>query len=126
VTVVASAGNNSSSGLQYPAAYPGVINTAATKLSDVKASFSNYGSTIDIDAPGVNIVSAFPGNLYGLVNGTSFSAPIIAGTAALVRSLGLDPATSINAAGVSIDALNPGYAGQLGHGRIDILEAVNP
>jgi len=126
VTVTASAGNNGSSNLQYPAAYPGVISAAATKLSDVKAPFSNYGSSIDIDAPGVNIISAFPGNLYGLVNGTSFSAPIIAGTAALIRSLGADATTSINSAGVNIDALNPAYAGQLGYGRIDILGAVNP
>lgn len=126
VTVVSSAGNSHSAAPQYPAAYPGVLNTAATNLSDIKAAFSNYGTSVDIDAPGVNIISAFPGNLYGLVNGTSFSAPIIAGTAALVRSLGADASSRINAAGVSIDALNPGYAGQLGHGRIDILGAVNP
>jgi subtilisin family serine protease len=126
VTVVASAGNGHSLALQYPAAYPGVLNTAATNLSDVKAAFSNYGSTVDIDAPGVNIISAFPGNLYGLVNGTSFSAPIIAGTAALIRSLGADAPTNIGAAGVNIDLLNPLFAGQLGHGRIDVRTAVQP
>src|SRR5213083_499009 len=83
VTLVASAGNNNTSLTsvpQYPAAYSGVISTAATNLQDVKASFSNYGPTIVMDAPGVNIISAAPGNLYGCMSGTSFSAPIIAGT----------------------------------------------
>jgi subtilisin family serine protease len=127
VTITSSAGNNNTSTPQFPAAYSGVIAAAGTTLADVKATFSNYGASIDIDAPGVNIIAPFPGNLYAIVNGTSFSAPIIAGTAALVRSMGVtDATTRINSSGVNIDPLNPTYAGQLGHGRIDILDAVTP
>jgi subtilisin family serine protease len=125
VVLVASAGNNNTSTPQYPAAYPGVITASATDLFDKKASFSNYGSHVYVSAPGVNIFSSYPGNYYSVVDGTSFSAPIIAGTAALIRSLQTTGvAQDIAAGSQSIDADNPAYAGQLGHGRIDVLEAV--
>jgi subtilisin family serine protease len=126
VTITASAGNSNSSVPQYPAAYPGVLSVAATDLSDVKALFSNYGGAIDIDAPGVNVISAFPGNLYAIVSGTSFSAPAIAGTAALLQAQNSTTPVPlrVNAGGVNINAQNPAYAGQLGYGRIDILRAL--
>ncbi len=128
VTLVASAGNNNTSLTsvpQYPAAYSGVISTAATNLRDVKASFSNYGPTIVMDAPGVNIISAAPGNLYGCMSGTSFSAPIIAGTAALVRSEGVTSVTQpITSGAINIDTQNPAYTGQLGK-RVDVRNSVN-
>jgi subtilisin family serine protease len=124
VTLVASAGNYNTSNPQFPAAYPGVITIAATDLSDVKAAFSNYGSDIEIDAPGVNVIAPVPGNLYALVNGTSFSAPMVAGAAALLRSAGVTDAGSKLAAGaINIDGKNPGYAGQLGYGRVNILRS---
>ena len=127
VTLTASAGNNNSATPQYPAAYSGVITVAATNLLDVKASFSNYGTGIEVDAPGVNIISAVPGNLYGIVNGTSFSAPIIAGTAALLRAEGVTGVAARIAGGtINIDAKNLSFIGQLGSGRIDILKSVNP
>src|SRR5690606_37070626 len=51
------------------------------------ASFSNYGSkTVDLFAPGVDIVSLVPGNKYNQMNGTSFASPVVAGVAALVWS----------------------------------------
>jgi subtilisin family serine protease len=127
VILTASAGNNNTSAPQYPAAYPGVITAAATNLLDVKAAFSNYGTPIDVSAPGVNIISAVPGNLYAIVNGTSFSAPIIAGTAALLRAAGVtDVASRIAAGTINIYPKNPAYLGQLGYGRIDIKKSFNP
>jgi len=78
VLLVASAGNSNTSVPQYPAAYGGVMASAATDLldkKDKKAAFSNYGSYIFVDAPGVNIISAYPGGYYSIVSGTSFSAP---------------------------------------------------
>jgi subtilisin family serine protease len=127
VILTASAGNSNTSIAQYPAGYSGVLTTAATNLEDVKASFSNYGTSVDIDAPGVNIISAVPGNHYGIVNGTSFSAPITAGTAALLRAEGVTGAAARIAGGaINIDSMNPNYVGQLGSGRIDILNSVNP
>jgi subtilisin family serine protease len=125
VLLVASAGNNNTSSLQYPAAYSGVITTAATDLFDKKGSFSNYGSYVFVDAPGVNIFSSYPDGYYSMVSGTSFSAPIIAGTAALIRSARANGgAADIAAGAINIDANNPKYAKQLGYGRIDILKAV--
>jgi subtilisin family serine protease len=125
VTLVASAGNNNTTAPQFPAAYSGVITAAATDLQDKKASFSNYGSAIYVDAPGVNIFSTYPGGYYSMVSGTSFSAPIIAGTAALIRSQQASGIGNDIAAGsINVDDKNPKYQKQLGYGRIDVLRAV--
>src|SRR5438552_1257400 len=127
VALVASAGNNNTSAPQYPAAYNDVMTTAATDLWDMKASFSNYGSAIFVDAPGVNIFSAYPGGYYSVVSGTSFSAPAVAGAAALVRSLWATKVDDAIANGsVNIDSNNPNYAKQLGYGRINVVRAVKP
>jgi len=127
VTLTASAGNNNTSSPQYPAAYKGVITTAATNIFDQKASFSNYGSSVVVDAPGVNIILPYPGGMYTVVSGTSFSAPTVAGEAALVRSLHTTGTTAtVTGTAVNIDSKNPSYAKQLGYGRINILQAVKP
>ena len=125
VTVVASAGNGNTSAPQYPAGYPGILGVAATNLKDVKASFSNYGSTIFVSAPGSNIISAYPGGYYAELSGTSFSAPMVAAEAALLQSLKTSGWKNSIAAGVdNIDAVNPAYTGQLGTGRINLLKAL--
>ena len=127
VVLVGSVGNDNTTAIQYPSGYQGVMGIAATTILDKKASFSNYGSQVDVDAPGVNIISAYPGGYYSIVSGTSFSGPAVAGTAALVRSLratGVE--NSITAGSVNIDSNNPNYANQLGYGRIDVLRAVKP
>ena len=91
--IVAAAGNSNSNTF-YPAAYPNVMAVAATDIDvdacggtyDVKADFSNYGK-IDIAAPGVDIFSTDNTvfNAYSSEDGTSFSSPIVAGVAALVK-----------------------------------------
>ncbi len=125
IVLVASAGNNNTSAAQYPAAYSNVIAVAATNLFDRKAPFSNFGSYIFVDAPGVHIISSVPGGKYGIANGTSFSAPIVAGMAALVRSLHFGGVSAtISDSTVPIDFQNPGYRNKLGHGRVDILDSV--
>jgi len=86
IILVAAAGNYDSNRLYYPACYDSVISVAATDQIDQKASFSNFGSWVDIAAPGVDIYSTRPDNSYSSYNGTSFSCPIIAGVAALVLS----------------------------------------
>jgi subtilisin family serine protease len=124
VTLTTSAGNNNTSNPQYPAAYRGVITTAATNVFDQKASFSNYGGSVVVDAPGVNVILPYPGGLYSVVSGTSFSAPAVAGTAALIRAVRSNGTTgSITSSAVNIDSENPDYIGQLGYGRLDILQA---
>ena len=127
VSLVASAGNDNTSAPQYPAAFTGVIAAAATDLFDYKAGFSNYGSYIFVDAPGVDIISAYPNGYYSVVSGTSFSSPAVAAEAALVRSLNsTGAANAIAGTAVNIDARNPNYTRQLGYGRINVLRAVKP
>ena len=125
IVVTGSAGNANSSTPQYPASYSSVLSVAATDLADKKGSFSNYGSSISVSAPGVNIISAYPGGYYAVVSGTSFAAPIVAGEAALVRSKQVfGGADDIVRGTVDINAQNPQYVGKLGKGRIDVTSAV--
>ena len=125
IVVTGSAGNANSSTPQYPASYSSVLSVAATDLADKKGSFSNYGSSISVSAPGVNIISAYPGGYYAVVSGTSFAAPIVAGEAALVRSKQVfGGADAIVRGIVNIDAQNPQYVGNLGKGRIDVASGV--
>jgi subtilisin family serine protease len=125
VIVVASAGNNATATPQYPAAYPGVIAVASTDMLDRKAEFSNYGPHVAVSAPGVNIISSYSADYYSIASGTSFSAPMVAGEAALLLSLGLKPGEVIPSSVKNIDRLNPPYSHQLGAGRIDVQRALS-
>lgn len=125
--VVASAGNDGVSAQSYPAAYSGVVAVGATTGTS-RASFSNYGSWVDLGAPGVNIRSTAPtagstmfSASYDTADGTSFSAPLVAGAAALLRSA--NPA--LGQAAVAA-ALTDGTTGSYGfaHGRIDFAAAL--
>jgi thermitase len=87
VVVVAAAGNDNTSILNYPAAYPNTIAVGATDSNDAKASFSNYGSSwVDVAAPGVNILSTTINGGYGSFDGTSMASPHVAGEAGLLWS----------------------------------------
>ena len=124
VTMTASAGNDNTSDRQYPAGFDKVLSVAATNLLDMKAPFSNFGDAVDVSAPGVAIVAPYPGGYYAVVSGTSFSAPIVAGEAALLREVQekqnvKDP---IKKATRKIDHRNPGL--KLGEGRVDVLLAI--
>ena len=92
IVLVASAGNDNSYVLHYPSSFDEVISVAANDENFSKASFSAYGVTVDLYAPGVNILTTsrlgkgLPefGNDYMYANGTSFSAPIVASIASLL------------------------------------------
>jgi thermitase len=87
MVLVGSAGNTSLDDIRYPASDPDVIAVAATQSGDTRAGFSTFGFTVDVAAPGQDILTPsdfFPG--YESVNGTSFSAPYVAGLAGLILS----------------------------------------
>ncbi|GGS26523.1 type VII secretion-associated serine protease [Streptomyces nojiriensis] len=89
VVVVASAGNDGLSGQKrktYPAAFPGVLAVGASDRNNERAGFSQPGDFIGVAAPGVDMVSTVPGFGQCIDNGTSFSAPYVAGVAALLRA----------------------------------------
>lgn len=128
--VVASAGNEGrEQPIDWPAAAADVIGVAAVDSGDVLASFSNYGVGIDVVAPGIDVISSSVSPLYASSSGTSYAAPIVAGTVALMleRRPGLSVAeaeAALRASAVNVDAINPDFAGKLGAGRVRVDAAV--
>jgi len=86
VVEVAAAGNSGSSFVSYPAAYPSVIAVGAVDQQSRRASFSNFGTELDLMAPGVQIWSTQGSDSYQYLSGTSTAAPYVAGVAALMLS----------------------------------------
>lgn len=91
IVVVAAAGNDSCECAQYPAAYESVISVGATDANKQRASFSNWGQTVDVVAPGVNLYTTSwsvsnQTARYGYASGTSLSTPVISGMVALLLS----------------------------------------
>jgi subtilisin family serine protease len=134
-----SAGNESSETPDLFEKLEDVIIVAATNESDCKASFSNYGTWVDISAPGVNIMSLFHDNSdpendhVAAMDGTSMAAPLAAGLTALIWSQ--NPAWSAHQVKqrlfTNVDPIdnlpcNSTYVGKLGVGRINAFQAVYP
>ncbi len=127
-----SAGNEGSEYVRYPACYDGVENVAASSGGDMKASWSNYGTWVDVAAPGDGILATLPRHmgLYGSMSGTSMSAPLAAGVACWMKSF--DPTMSNVACTLKMhqacdsmpDPLFP--QGKLGAGRVSMANIVLP
>jgi serine protease len=128
--VIAAAGNSNVITPLYPASYDYVLSVASSDQNDNRASFTNFGPTVDISAPGVSIYTTSFDNNYSAPGGTSLSSPIVAGAAALVwanhpeyTSLELAEQLRVSA-DASLYDQNPGYINQLGKGRLDVLQAL--
>jgi hypothetical protein len=87
VICVASAGNDGEDVTVYPAGLNHVMGVASTNDFDTRSSFSNYGSDVWVAAPGEGIISTYPYGTYSAGWGTSFSAPFVSGTTALLVSV---------------------------------------
>lgn len=127
--IVAAAGNDNTDVPDYPAAYNGVFSVGSVGSTDIKSSFSNFGPTVDISAPGSSIYSTRNNGNYGLRSGTSMSAPVVASAAALVKArfpalTMLQVGEQLRITADNIDTANPSYSGLLGKGRLNVLRAV--
>jgi subtilisin family serine protease len=119
--VVAASGNEGANVIVYPAGYTGVEGVGSTDNQDVRSVFSNYGQVVDIAAPGEGVITPYPLNNWAAGWGTSFSAPMVAGTAALLFQLN----PQLNQ-GVAVQALSHAapIGQQLGVGRLDVYQAL--
>ncbi len=127
--LIAAAGNSNTSTKHYPAAYENVISVASTTSSDTRSSFSNFGSWVDISAPGSSIKSTVPFNSYAIYDGTSMASPLVASLAGLMLSVNPTMTAGQVEAGLkatadNINSQNPFYIGSLGAGRINAYKAV--
>lgn len=129
--LVAAAGNSYFEGnaVQYPAASPNVIGVAAVDASGTPSIFSNTGPHIDVAAPGQDVLVAFPGADYQSGSGTSFAAPHVSGTVALVAAA--NPALSaaqlvaVTELTAQDDPSGNGRDEQLGYGVVRADRAVS-
>jgi serine protease len=148
VIIVAAAGNDGISELNYPASYDGVISVSAVGIRKTLASYSNFGSRVDVSAPGgdggdlnadgyPDLVLSTHGDdssgtttfTYGFLAGTSMATPHVAGVLALMKSVNAsltpDDIDRLLAAGRLTTELGAtGRDDQYGHGLIDALKAV--
>lgn len=138
--VIFAAGNDNSSSAYYPGYYESVLSVAATNHNNQKAWYSNYGTWVDVAAPGgetsilrQGILSTLPGNYYGFYQGTSMACPHVSGIAALIVSKYGGVGSGLTAEMVwdrlvlnidEIDPYNSSYVGMLGSGKVNAFKAL--
>ena len=130
--VIAAAGNDGNTNPFYPASYEYVLSIANSDNNDKAAKYTSFGNNIDLTAPGVGIISTGFNDLYQSESGTSLSAPIVSGAAALVWAanptytplqvgeqlrISADPIVYANSDPIK-------YNNKLGRGRLDIKKAL--
>jgi serine protease len=147
VIIIAAAGNENTSLLSFPASYENVISVSATDFNNVKAPYSNFGSFIDVAAPGGNksedinndghsdgVLGAYKDDnnnqlTYDFYEGTSMAAPHVAGVAALMKSVRPQLTQSefellLRAGFLTLDTGDLGRDDLYGYGLIDAEKAV--
>jgi subtilisin family serine protease len=119
--LVAAAGNNGASTPFYPAANPNVISVAATDESDRLYSWSNFGSWVQVAAPGCNAAPGLSGN-YVMFCGTSSATPFVSGIVALLLSE--QPNADRSAIVSALEGSTVAIGGRVGRGRVDAIGAL--
>jgi subtilisin family serine protease len=125
VVSVASAGNDGERTVVYPGGLPGVIDVASTSNNDIQSTFTNYGAPpVWMAAPGEGVVTTYPWGTYAAGWGTSFSTPLVAGTAAVM--MGTNGGCS-KTASVPLGLAAADYIGNydMGFGRLNTYRAVS-
>jgi thermitase len=127
--IVAAAGNRGNQLPVYPAYYVNSIAVAAIREDKTLAPLSNWGDWVDVAAPGFDIYSTLPDNSYGYKDGTSFAAAYVSGLAARLFGMVTDTdgdGRLNDEVWAAIEAgCQPGGAGGVGAGRIDVANSVN-
>ncbi|MCC6768851.1 MAG: S8 family peptidase [Bacteroidia bacterium] len=129
--VICGAGNKNEERLFYPAAYPYALSVGSSDMRDMKPEFSNYGYNIGLVAPGDYVLSTWANGTYVKSGGTSMSAPIVAGAAALVKaafpdwnSRQLMEQLLISADRIDTLPQNEAWKEKMGAGRLNMLRAL--
>lgn len=123
--VIASAGNTAAQ--EGIAETPWILSVSATDENDALAGFSSWGSYVDLAAPGVGIRTTLNGGGYGSVQGTSYSAPVVAGVAALMlrANPNLTPSELETLLELTAEDLgDAGWDARFGYGRVNAASAV--
>ncbi|MFI5932949.1 S8 family peptidase [Actinoplanes sp. NPDC051494] len=129
VLLVGAAGNQAEEGnaREYPGAYPEVLTVGALDRDNKIADFSNHGDHVDLAAPGVDIPGPAPDDGYATQTGSSASAAIVSGAAALIWSrypdLTVDEVEA-RLTGTAIDAGKDGRDDYYGAGRLNLMAAL--
>ncbi|MGE7675511.1 S8 family peptidase [Lysinibacillus sp. NPDC094403] len=131
ITVVAAAGNESTDEYFFPASYEGVISVGSTNERNKLSSYSNYGPSVDLVAPGEDIYSTVhdekKGSSFAKISGTSMASPVVAGVASLLKSKYPDLKPYEIEAILEMTAKDlgdKGYDLTYGHGLIDPVKAL--
>src|SRR5437867_11832363 len=124
VVLVAAVGNDGSNTPTFPAGDKGVIGVSGTDQNDNLAPTSNYGSSVFLAAPGVNILGTYTNQSYVTWSGTSASAAMVAGSAALMRAVDPTLANGVVVNRIARTADPAGTQGQTGNGRVNVARAL--
>ncbi len=126
LVLVGSSGNGNSSNPHYPSGYSEVISVGNSTQDDYRAGNSNYGSTLDLMAPGSQIVTTARNNNYASISGTSAATPHVAAASALILSLGNYTNEEVKQIlkSTSDDIGEPGWDIYTGAGRLNMFRAV--